>query len=158
MVICATKRDNRQCVLSGCGRRQARYVYALFDIRYWTVFYIGHSVNPYQRLQEHISHAIWNSRESDFPNRYNKTVYIADMLEDGIEPLLIILDAIDTDCRKEAEDLEIAYIEAFRRQGYLITGWEGEGASPFHDSSIDVYLQYQKVDNTLREMYKAVED
>ncbi len=142
MVACV-RDSGYDCILNVCNRLKTYYIYALFDIRLWVPFYVGHSTRPYKRFAEHIQRSTSISDDiPDFCDVYDKNVYIRHMLDSGIVPVMVILDEIDTDCRKEAELLELAYINLFREAGFLITGWEGEGSARLSGLNRKEWMQH----------------
>ncbi|MCA9980571.1 MAG: GIY-YIG nuclease family protein, partial [Anaerolineales bacterium] len=68
-------------------------IYQLIDPRTGDVFYIGQAVNPAKRLEQHINDA----RPNDKRQR------IADMLADGVEPVLQVVEVV---ARKDADKAE----------------------------------------------------
>jgi len=96
MVACVRDRGG-SCIINVCNRLKTYYIYALFDIRLWLPFYVGHSTRPYKRLAEHIQGAALIVDDiPGFFDVYDKKVYIRHMLDSGIDPVMVLLDEIDT--------------------------------------------------------------
>lgn len=131
-----------ECRASACRAVRTRYIYMLIDIRTSMPFYIGQSVEPLRRLDEHIKAA-----RSWADTNYEKSVYIRSLLSDGLVPMLIILDSISTQCQNEAQTLELAYINQALAEGISLTGYEmGNGWS-------ELVTTTTKIRNTYHEIY-----
>lgn len=85
------------------------FIYALINPLEDKVFYIGATVNPYTRLDQHISGRNYNGNK--------KQSLIHDIIVSGAEPEILILDNTDLE---NANYWEEFYISLFRSFGFTL--------------------------------------
>lgn len=119
MSVCDIRRQSH-CRGAACGAVQTHHVYALVDIRLPSVFYIGISIQPYRRLQDHVS-SVRSRLAHDVPLTCKQRV-IASLLDDGLVPVMILLDSIATNCHIEAKRRESDLTAQAIREGLPIVG------------------------------------
>lgn len=108
-------RCREHCRHAGCRFVQQHFIYVLIDIRTGYPFYLGESLYPWRRRQEHIRGAL----NPVWPD-YAKQVYIRSLLEDGLYPYMVIVDSLSSDCKSEVAQIENAYADFFRANGLVV--------------------------------------
>jgi hypothetical protein len=95
------------------------YIYALCDPVTMRIRYVGKSNNPNERFSSHLS-------ERSLKVKNEKNAWIKSLLEQGMKPVMIILQEVTHGCWAEAER---AWICLLRMQGCIITNSSdgGEG-------------------------------
>lgn len=95
------------------------YIYGLADPNTLRIRYVGKSNNPKERLTGHLS-------ERSLHTKNEKNAWLRSLLEQGLRPVLIILQEITHGCWAEAER---AWICILRMQGCKLTNTSdgGEG-------------------------------
>ena len=105
---------------------KAIYIYGIIDPRYNSIRYIGKSANPKRRMWEHI-------RDAKNGVHTYKHKWLKLLLENGIEPKLIILEVTDEENWQEVERQWIAkYSEVGSNLTNLTRG--GDGLIGYHHS------------------------
>lgn len=102
--------NNSPCHLPRCLAYDCRYIYGLVDPRTGRLFYIGQTVDLKKRYRRHISN---NQSNAD------RTELVGAILNDGLIPLLIVIDVVPS-CEILTKNAEEQYIHAARKEGYII--------------------------------------
>jgi len=107
-------------------RRQTTYIYGLKDPRDGKIYYVGKSNNPKYRLYQHVQDKSINQL---------KISWIENLLNDGLEPELVILQEVKIE---EWPECEIEWIEKGLSEGWPLTninqgGIGSDGSAYIHD-------------------------
>jgi hypothetical protein len=86
------------------------YIYILTDPRDGSVKYVGRSINPEQRYQQHLPPA-WNTAPE-------KRAWLIELRGLGLKPVITIIDQADN--RKEASTKETQWIHRYTNEGALL--------------------------------------
>lgn len=95
------------------------FIYALLDPVTLETRYVGQTVDPDTRLYNHLKRSN--------KNKYHSAYWICSLHEEGLTPLMEILDVVpDT----EADFWEREYIQNFRERGFRLTNFSDGGSAP----------------------------
>lgn len=99
------------------------HIYALIDPRTFKPFYVGLSVDPKQRLRNHIR-SIYHNRKQTASGKYIKK-----LADDGLIPQMMIIETISIQTPRPD------FFIAFRRERYWINRFKELGHSLTNDRS-----------------------
>lgn len=100
------------------------YIYALIDPRDMLVYYIGKTLNPRTRYYDHCNRTIDRSRNYRYNSVNPKRLWIGSLLLEGLVPIMVILDFIDTNDLRKVLDMELAYTQLAADMGMPLTNNE----------------------------------
>ncbi len=105
--------------------QKTTFIYGLFDPRDCRLRYIGKSDHPESRLKEHIKYAHLDQKKT------HKDYWILQLLKEGLNPSVEILEEVPTSSWKESER---AWIGECRRAGLSLTNQTegGHGIEGYH--------------------------
>jgi len=112
------------------------YIYQLVDPRNGNPFYVGRAVDPATRLSTHISQARRWGHLDNCSNRTRK--YIAEMLDAGIKPQMIILEETTEEYTASREDFWWRHLSV---QGFALTNGQPPKKDLSYYDLMDIYRQ-----------------
>ncbi len=123
------------------------YIYYLADPRVGEPRYVGWTVNPKQRLRNHL-------KDAKLGNRCHRNAWIRKLLREGVKPTMSILEEDPADCC----EAERWWIRKMREAGYRLTNQTdgGDGAPGYrHTPETKALLRAMFAGKTLSSEHRA---